>query len=206
MSWNRVGAALAAFLGAVSLAHGANKCVIDGRTTYQEAPCPSNAASSVVATPTGPMDPSRETTNQLIERWKKQANEIQAGQRKLDAAQKAVQPAPLQSPAPPGKSEAERRAEIDAKIAEGMRKSDEQLAKAKAACGGSELPTAPSIGMPEQRFRSCTVIGLLVEPDAVNVTETAAGTTKQFVYLRSIATTGFKFVYTRNGVVDAIQR
>ncbi len=104
----------------------------------------------------------------------------------------------------------QRKAKVDAEIkawevkkkATGFKTDDELLAEAQAKCGGA-MQTYPSIGMTEYNFRNCTTWGLLVQPDTVNETKTTAGDTKQFVY-----PTGreIRYVYTRAGVVSAIQR
>lgn len=172
-------------------AHAVNKCIIDGKVTYQEAACPSAAVATKVETNNRPMDPANETFEQRMERLKR-----------------TPPPAPMSIPnlsAKPSPAPVDYRAQNEAKLEAALKESDEKLAKAKAACGGN-LPEGPTVGMSEQNFRNCTVVGVLVAPDSVNVTETAAGVSKQFVYLNSAHIAGFKFLYTRNGKVTTIQR
>lgn len=64
---------------------------------------------------------------------------------------------------------------------------------------------APSVGMPEGTFLGCTAIGLFGHY-SVNETQTAAGVAKQYVFKEDGITAGVRYVYVRNGVVNAIQR
>ncbi len=83
-----------------------------------------------------------------------------------------------------------------------LRQYAEDEAEKKATCQG-KLYETPTIGMAEKAFLLCTVTGR-GRASAVNQTQTAAGVTKQYVY-RSEYSSGPKYVYTRNGVVAAIQ-
>lgn len=104
----------------------------------------------------------------------------------------------------------QRKAKVDAEIeaweakkkATGFKTDEELLAEAQAKCG-RDMQTYPTIGMTEYKFKNCTTWGLLVQPDTVNETKTTAGDTKQFVYPvgREI-----RYIYTRSGLVSAIQR
>lgn len=88
------------------------------------------------------------------------------------------------------------------KKAMGFKSSEDKLDEAKAKCGGN-LPALPTIGMKEAQFRQCTTFGILIDPERINETETAAGVTKQFVYSK---TSEIRYLYIRNGVVSGIQR
>ena len=98
----------------------------------------------------------------------------------------------LKNPPKPAKDEYQIRAEA------WQREIDEKVAAAKAKC--SSFPVEPAIGMTEQQAMRCTYFGVVRVPNRVNETETAAGVMKQFVY------GGGTYIYTRNGVVTAIQR
>ena len=189
---------IAILTSSCGIGYAANKCMIDGKVTYQDLPCPTNSVASKVETHNMPIDRANESFEQRVERLTRPTEN-----RKLPPTPPFIFPKipvaePFGTPQPAQKS-------IQEKIADKMKKSDEKLAAAKVACGGN-LPTEPSIGMTEKNFHNCTVVGVLVTPDSVNVTETAAGVTKQFVYSNSSVAAGFRFLYTRNGVITAIQR
>jgi hypothetical protein len=76
------------------------------------------------------------------------------------------------------------------------------VSAARSACGGT-LPDLPTIGMTEGTFKRCTMLGVLVAPETVNETETAAGVSKQYVFKKDI---GIHYLYFRNGVITAIQK
>ena len=76
------------------------------------------------------------------------------------------------------------------------------LEAARASCKRG-VPAEPAIGMTENEFLHCTQFGLLETPNTINVTETAAGVSKQYVYP---SYSGIRYLYTRNSVVTAIQR
>jgi hypothetical protein len=94
--------------------------------------------------------------------------------------------------------EARRRAEESAK------QSNAGLVAAQKSCKNG-VPEYPTVGMSEANFRGCTQFGVLFPPTDINTTETAAGVLKQFTYSADL-NSGIRFVYTRNGVVSAIQR
>lgn len=187
-------------IGSCGAVYAANKCMVDGKATYQDSPCPTNAVASKLQTHNRPMDPANESFEQRMERLTRPGanSQLPANQRTVPRTPAADLFTPSQPPQSAKKS-------VEERLADEMKKSDEKLAVAKAACGGS-LPTGPSVGMTEKQFRSCTVVGVLVAPDSVNVTETASGVTKQYVFSNSFGAAGFKFLYTANGVVTAIQR
>lgn len=189
-------------IGGCGMGYAANKCMIDGKATYQDSPCPTNAVASKVQTHNRPMDPANETVEQKIDRLMRPNGNSQLP----SSPPRTVPWTPAADPAvAPSKPPEHARKSVEERIAAEMKKSDDTLAAAKAACGGT-LPTGPSIGMTEKNFRSCTVVGVLVAPDSINVTETASGVSKQFVYSSNFGAAGFKFLYTRNGVITAIQR
>lgn len=75
------------------------------------------------------------------------------------------------------------------------------LQKARQICAMQEIPYFPAIGWDEARFLNCSGVALIQGPDAVNLTESAGGTSKQFVFRYDRA-----YVYTRNGVVTTVQK
>ena len=77
----------------------------------------------------------------------------------------------------------------------------ELVKDAQKRCNETDLPRRPEIGWSEEKFLTCSRIGVVSTPDAINVTETARGTSKQYVY-RFMRT----YVYTTNGVVTAVQK
>lgn len=93
--------------------------------------------------------------------------------------------------------------DVDQMVKAAMQKNEEALAAARARCKNG-LPEYPAIGMPEDQFRNCTQFGVLTPYSDLNQTETAAGVSKQYVYSSRVG--GIRYVYTRNGVVSAIQR
>ena len=76
---------------------------------------------------------------------------------------------------------------------------DERIKRAAIKCGLDKLPEYPSIGWAEERFLSCSVVALTQAPH-INTTETAFGTTKQYVYRYYRA-----YVYVRGGKVTTVQ-
>ena len=94
--------------------------------------------------------------------------------------------------------------DIQRRVQAAMRKSDDALSEARARCKNG-VPEYPSVGMSEAEFRGCTQFGVLFSHENINETETSAGISKQYVYSRG-GSAGIRFVYTRNGVVSAIQR
>ncbi len=94
--------------------------------------------------------------------------------------------------------EARRRAE------ESAQHSNAGLVAAQKNCKNG-VPEYPTVGMSEANFRGCTQFGVLFPPTDINTTETAAGVLKQYIYSADL-NSGIRFVYTRNGVVSAIQR
>jgi hypothetical protein len=77
---------------------------------------------------------------------------------------------------------------------------DERIKRAAAKCGVDKLPEYPSIGWTEERFLSCSVVALTQTP-LINTTETAFGTSKQYVFRYYRA-----YIYVRDGKVTTIQR
>ena len=93
--------------------------------------------------------------------------------------------------------------DVEQMVKAAMQKNEEALAAARARCKNGLLED-PVIGMPEDQFRNCTQFGVLTPYSDLNQTETAAGVSKQYVYSSRVG--GIRYVYTRNGVVSAIQR
>ena len=93
--------------------------------------------------------------------------------------------------------------DVEQMVKAAMQKNEEALAAARARCKNGLLED-PVIGMPEDQFRNCTQFGVLTPYSDLNQTETAAGVSKQHVYSSRVG--GIRYVYTRNGVVSAIQR
>lgn len=81
----------------------------------------------------------------------------------------------------------------------GAQSLDDRIKSAARRCGVANLPEYPAIGWAEDRFLSCSVVGLSGTPK-INTTETAAGVSKQYVF-RYYKT----YVYVRGGVVVAVQ-
>ena len=77
---------------------------------------------------------------------------------------------------------------------------DTRIKRAAEKCGVTKLPEYPEIGWTEEQFLSCSVVALSGTP-AINITETAAGQSKQYVF-RYYRT----YVYVRGAKVVAIQR
>lgn len=153
---------IAVLLGALLItsapAWAANKCVIDGKTVYQQAPCPGGG-------PTVGEDMKRREAEK-------------------DAAQEARR----------------RQLEVQLKpMADAEQARQDRLKAAGITC--PDAPLAPAVGMSEVMFRECSFLGR--NPDRINETETAAGITRQYVFGggRSV-----RYVYTRKGVITAIQR
>jgi hypothetical protein len=73
--------------------------------------------------------------------------------------------------------------------------------KAKLICSMEDIPYYPAVGWEEVRFLNCSRLALIHKPDAVNLTESAGGTSKQFVFRYDRS-----YVYTRNGVVTTVQK
>lgn len=94
--------------------------------------------------------------------------------------------------------------DVQRRLHAATKKSDEALAAARARCKNG-VPEYPVIGMSEADFRGCTQFGVLFQHKDMNQTETTAGISKQYVYSGS-ESAGIRFVYTRDGVVTAIQR
>ncbi|BEU96596.1 DUF4124 domain-containing protein [Acidovorax sp. DW039] len=130
------------------------------------------------------------TVAEDLERRKSQqpANNVSSGTRNKEEDQAQEQ----------AQEQARRRAEQTAM------NSDAGLELAKKRCKNG-VPENPVVGMSEADFRGCTQFGVLFPPTSVNTTETAAGVLKQYVYSADL-NAGIRFVYTRNGVVSAIQR
>lgn len=76
---------------------------------------------------------------------------------------------------------------------------DAKINSAAKQCGVSNIPEYPEIGWTEDRFLSCSVVGLSETPK-INSTETAAGVTKQYVF-RYYKT----YVYVGASKVTAVQ-
>ncbi len=76
---------------------------------------------------------------------------------------------------------------------------NDRIKSAAQQCGVANLPEYPAIGWAEDRFLSCSVVGLSEIPK-INTTETAAGISKQYVF-RYYKT----YVYVRGGLVIAVQ-
>ena len=126
------------------------------------------------------------TVGEDLERKKEQKREAEAALSARNKAENAIT------------EDVQRRVQV------AMRKSDEALSEARARCKNG-VPEYPSVGMSEADFRGCTQFGVLFPDENINETETSAGISKQFVYSRG-GSAGIRFVYTRNGVVSAIQR
>lgn len=77
---------------------------------------------------------------------------------------------------------------------------DERIKRAAAKCGVDKLPEYPAIGWTEEKFLSCSVVAFTQTP-LINTTETALGTSKQYVFRYYKA-----YIYVRDGTVTAIQR
>ena len=154
-----------------------NKCSDpDGRVTYQEKAC-TGSGSTVVTN----MDKGVEKSSNPRAQAKTSFEEQMAAR---DAADRKF------------KNDQQDWWQVQA---EAKRK---RLVNAESECG-SRMKEDPSVGMTESDFQNCTRFGLYFEADKVNETEAGAGVTKQFVYR---TTHPIRFVYTRNGVVTAIQR
>lgn len=95
--------------------------------------------------------------------------------------------------------ETAQRAAFDKEIASQIARNSE---RARRECG-RELRPMPTIGMTEHAFRNCTSFGIGMEPSQINETQTTSGVTRQYVYLSPFASA--RFVYTRSGLVTAIQ-
>lgn len=122
-----------------------------------------------------------------------------------DIEQKKALQREKQAAAPSGKKTDNSISEdVQRQVQAAMRSSDEALTAARARCKNG-VPEYPSVGMSEADFRGCTQFGVLFPHKDLNQTETAAGVSKQFVY-SGVGSAGIRFVYTRNGVVTAIQR
>ena len=100
------------------------------------------------------------------------------------------------------KEDAEREAFEAKRKAAGYKSPNERITEARARCNNG-LPEYPTIGMTEFEFLNCTTWGVVVRPDTVNQTETALGTSKQYVYPSGRE---IRYLYVRNGLVSAIQR
>lgn len=156
-----------------------NKCAAaDGRVVFQDAPCPNSGVTV-----------AEDIVHKKEQREKGAALAARKNEAVIATEKKS---APLISE------------EIERRLQAAQQKSDEALKTAHARCTNG-VPEYPKVGMTEFEFRNCTQHGLLVEHSDVNQTETAAGISKQYVYsgTRNI---GIRYVYTRNGVVTAIQR
>lgn len=77
----------------------------------------------------------------------------------------------------------------------------DRIKQAEKACNETDLPKRPQIGWTEEKFLKCSRIGVVTAADKINVTETARGTSKQYVYRDANV-----YVYTTNGVVTAVQK
>lgn len=122
-----------------------------------------------------------------------------------DLEQKKAMQREKQTAAPSGKkSDSSISDDVQRQVQAAMRSSDEALAAARARCKNG-VPEYPTVGMSEADFKGCTQFGVLFPHKDFNQTETAAGVSKQFVY-SGVGSAGIRFVYTRNGVVTAIQR
>ena len=77
----------------------------------------------------------------------------------------------------------------------------DRIKQAEKLCNETDLPRRPQIGWSEEKFLKCSRIGVVTAADAINVTETARGTSKQYVYRDANV-----YVYTTNGVVTAVQK
>ncbi len=95
------------------------------------------------------------------------------------------------------------RAAFDERNAAIDRQSDLQLERARKQCG-RELVPVPTIGMSEHAFLKCTTFGVLFNPAAINETQTAGVISRQYVYQSVFSPV--RYVYTRKGLVTAIQQ
>jgi len=152
-----------------------NKCNgPDGKAVFQDAPC---AGTGI-------------TVAEDIEQKKK------AAQVKAAPAKPSV-PSSYEMP-----SQVSIQEDVQRRVQAATKEADATLARARANCK-KEIAEYPVIGMTEADFKNCTNFGLMVKPETVNETETAAGVTRQYVYRNHH---WVRFLYTRNGIVTAIQR
>lgn len=195
---------LALGLACCAPAWAINKCVVDGKTVYQDAPC----------------EEERETVAQSMER--KERNEML--HRKLDMlaaqGQGMVQRAPSQprqrertpveeSPRP--RTRAEMRAEqarVDARIREETERNNAEataqltryMDEVTKQCGGP-LVEQPRVGMTDENFRMCTVRARFGGITQVVVSEDGKVPLRLY-----ISPTGpGRRVYTIGGVVTAVR-
>lgn len=79
---------------------------------------------------------------------------------------------------------------------------DPEIVEARKACG-KRFAIMPVIGMSEETYRTCTTHGIVLKPSTINVTETAHGINKQYVFAGH---SDIKYMYFRDGKLNAIQR
>lgn len=80
---------------------------------------------------------------------------------------------------------------------------EDKIEIARSECGG-QFPEYPSIGMAESTFKNCTYLGRFYrEHTSYNETVTAFGTSRQYIFRPPV---GITYLYTRDGIVTAIQR
>ena len=156
-----------------------NKCTgPDGKVSYQEQACPGTGIS----------------VGEYMDRRLAQQQSQQTAQRVRQEQEFAARKARV---------EAEGKEWEARKRATGFKSDDDKLAEAKARCG-TRMSEYPTVGMTETHFRTCTVIGVLADVEKINETETASGLARQYVY--NTPGLNIRYLYTRNGVVTAIQR
>lgn len=101
---------------------------------------------------------------------------------------------------------ANRATEQNKKTSRAIEEEEPQIAIAKAECRGL-FPDYPHVGMRETTFLQCTHLGRFWTDRTINETATQTSLSKQYVFGGAPGMKpDIKFLYTRDGVVTAIQR
>jgi len=194
-------------IAAEAQAQGVNKCVVDGKVLYQDAPCIEQ----------------RETVGQRID----QAKRNEALHRQLDRLQALgygmVQRQPSPAPAPPSAAPASERfvpeprshaareareARITAELQERSERKNAESAAAltrildqnQQACGG-KLIDYPALGMSDETFRNCTIHARFGGVTQIVVSEDGKIPLRLYVFPTERA----HKVYSIGGVITAIK-
>ena len=202
MNISRLTPAFAALLLAAAPAWAVYKCKgPDGRYVYQDSLCAGDG-KEIDATPASG-DGKPEWEKRLDESNRK----AEAESKKRLAEYEKEKAAREQQEAEWKRTQAEYEAWSARQDTAAREKADQRRKKLAASgvpCEESNMPEMPSIGMKEATFLDCTWVGR-GSSEAVNETVTAGGTTRQYVYKRAHTNNRY-YIYTRNGVVSAIQR
>ncbi len=171
-----------------------NKCLIDGKTVYQQTACPGTGE-----TVRDSVERARRADEAAAESLRRQTDERRLRQERMDARS-------LSTLSPVERLDREQREsqrkikESEQKIADGTHAREFQ-AELDKYCAGRAYEKLV-IGMTEDQMLHCSVYR---KPDSINVSTYAHGNTKQYVFRIYGSISKPTYVYFRNGKLSAIQ-